>query len=61
MNTSDEDTKNTFDLTGELKKLNESGAFGIYALFDPSYVLWLIRCPEDIHGNQIEGYLRLGL
>ena len=26
MNTSDEDTKNTFDFTGELKKLNESGA-----------------------------------
>jgi serine/arginine repetitive matrix protein 2 len=26
MNTSDEDTKNTFDFTGELQKLNESGA-----------------------------------
>jgi len=26
MNTSDEYTKNTFDFTGELKKLNESGA-----------------------------------
>ena len=26
MNTSHEDTKNTFDFTGELKKLNESGA-----------------------------------